>query len=297
MNSSFSVVTPSYNQGQFIRATIESVLSQGIPDLQYLVMDGGSKDGTVAILEEYGGRLSFVSERDQGTGDAVNKGLALCQAEIIGWLNSDDIYYPQTLPRVLELFELHPEVDVIYGRAHHIDEQGKVIEEYATAEWSFEALTRHCIISQPAAFFRRRVFEKHGFLAIAHKYCVDYEFWIRLAKQGAKFLFVPELFAATRLHDQSKTCALRKKCHQDTNDILVEHLGYLPPPWISNYAHIKAEESIPRAKSEPTFFFMLVVHYLITDLRWNKKISPSTFELFPEWIAGWLYRVRTGKGA
>jgi glycosyltransferase involved in cell wall biosynthesis len=297
MNSSFSVVTPSYNQGQFIRATIESVLSQGVPDLQYLVVDGGSKDGTVAILEEYRGRLSFVSKPDQGTGDAVNKGLALCQAEIIGWLNSDDIYYPQTLPRVLELFELHPEVDVIYGRAHHIDEQGKVIEEYATAEWSFEALTRHCIISQPAAFFRRRVFEKYGLLAKAHKYCVDYEFWIRLGKNGARFLFVPEFFAATRLHEQSKTCALRKKCHQDTNDILVKHLGYLPAPWISNYAHIKAEESIQRSKSEPTFFFMLVVHYLLTDLRWNKKISPSTIELFPEWIAGWLYRVRTGKGA
>src|ERR1700759_2877377 len=108
MKSSFSVVTPSYNQGQFIRATIESVLSQGISDLQYLVMDGGSKDNTVTILEEYRGRLSFVSEPDQGTGDAVNKGLPLCQAEIIGWLNSDDIYYPQTLQRVLELFKLYP---------------------------------------------------------------------------------------------------------------------------------------------------------------------------------------------
>src|SRR4029077_15696102 len=108
MTSSFSVVTPSFNQGQFIRATIESVLSQGIPDLQYLVVDGGSRDGTMAILKEYSDRLSFISERDEGTGDAVNKGLARCRAEIIGWLNSDDIYYPQTLRRVVELFELPP---------------------------------------------------------------------------------------------------------------------------------------------------------------------------------------------
>jgi glycosyltransferase involved in cell wall biosynthesis len=297
MNSSFSVVTPSYNQGQFIRTTIESVLSQGIPDLQYLVMDGGSRDGTVAILKEYVDRLSFVSEPDQGTGDAVNKGLALCQAEIIGWLNSDDIYYPRALARVLEIFELHPEIDVIYGRAHHIDEHGTIIEEYPTEEWSFDALTRHCIISQPAAFFRRRVIEKFGPLAIVHKYCVDYEFWIRLAKKGARFMFVPELFAATRLHDQAKTCASRKKCHKDTNDILVKHLGYLPPRWISNYAHIKTEEVMKRTESEATFFFMLALHYLLTDLRWNKKISRSTVELFPEWIAGWLYRFRTGKGA
>jgi GT2 family glycosyltransferase len=297
MNSAFSVVTPSYNQGQFIRATIESVLSQGIHDLQYLVIDGGSRDGTLAILEEYSDRLSFVSETDEGTGDAVNKGLALSKAEIIGWLNSDDIYYPRTLPRVLELFHLHPEIDVIYGRAHHIDEHGAIIEEYPTEEWSFDALTHHCIISQPAAFFRRRVVEKFGPLAIAHKYCVDYEFWIRLARRGARFLFVPEFFAATRLHDQAKTCASRLKCHKDTNDILVEHLGYLPPRWISNYAHIKAEEFVKRSDSEATFFFMLVVNYLVTDLRWNKKISPSTIELFPEWVAGWLYRFRTGKGA
>ena len=174
---------------------------------------------------------------------------------------------------------------------------GQSLKSIRPKKWSFEALTHHCIISQPAAFFRRRVIEKFGPLAIAHKYCVDYEFWIRLAKKGAKFMFVPEFFAATRLHDQAKTRASRKKCHQDTNDILVKHLGYLPPRWISNYAHIKAEEFIKRSESEPTFFFMLAMHYLLADLRWNKKISRSTVELFPEWIAGWLYRVRTGKGA
>jgi glycosyltransferase involved in cell wall biosynthesis len=297
MSSSFSVVTPSYNQGQFIRATIESVLSQGIPDLQYLVMDGGSRDDTVAILKEYGDRLSFFSERDEGTGDAVNKGLARCKAEIIGWLNSDDIYYPRTLRRVAELFALHPDIDVIYGRAHHIDEHGTIIEEYPTEEWSFEALINHCIISQPAAFFRRSVVERFGPLAIVHRYCVDYEFWIRLARKGARFLFVPEFFAATRLHGQAKTIASRLQCHKDTNNILVKNLGYLPPRWISNYAHIKAEEFIKRSQSEPTFFFMVAMHYLLTDLRWNKKISPSTVEMFPEWIAGWLYRVRTGKNA
>jgi GT2 family glycosyltransferase len=297
MNSSFSVVTPSYNQGQFIRATIESVLSQRIADLQYLVIDGGSTDGTVAILKEFGDRLSFISEQDEGTGDAVNKGLALCTAEIIGWLNSDDIYYPETLLRVADLFRLHPEIDIIYGRAHHIDEHGTILEEYPTEEWSFEALINHCIISQPAAFFRRAVVERFGPLEITHKYCVDYEFWIRLAGKGARFLFVPEFFAATRLHNQAKTCASRLKCHKDTNDILVKHLGYLPPRWISNYAHIKAEGFIRRSDSEATFFFMLAVYYLLTDVRWNKRISASTVQMFPEWIAGWLYRFRTGKNA
>jgi glycosyltransferase involved in cell wall biosynthesis len=292
MNNSFSVVTPSYNQGQFIRATIESVMSQQIPDLQYLVMDGGSGDETVAILKEYDDRLSFVSERDEGTADAINKGLALCQGEIIGWLNSDDIYYPQALRRAGELFGMHPEIDVIYGRAHHIDEHGVIIDEYPTEEWSFEALVNHCIISQPAAFFRRSAVEKYGSLAKAHKFCVDYEFWIRLARKGARFLFVPEHFAATRLHEQAKTVASRLQCHVDINDIMVEHLGYVPTPWIANYAHIKAERLVGRSENEFGFLAMLVMHCLLADLRWNKRISPSTVRMLSGWTAGWFGRIR-----
>jgi glycosyltransferase involved in cell wall biosynthesis len=290
MSNSFSVLTPSYNQGRFIRATIESVLSQQIPDLQYLVMDGGSTDETVAILKEYGDRLAFVSERDEGTADAVNKGLALCQGELIGWLNSDDIYYPQALHRVGELFAAYPKIDVIYGRARHIDEHGMVIDEYPTAEWSFEALVEHCIISQPAAFFRRRVVEKYGSLAQAHKYCVDYEFWIRLARKGARFMFVPEYFAATRLHDQAKTVASRLQCHEDINDIMVEHLGYVPTRWIANYANIKSEKLVNRSENELGYLTMLVMYCLWADLRWNKKFSGSTFRMLGGWISGRLRR-------
>lgn len=293
MSKSFSVVTPSYNQGQFIRATIESVLSQQIPDLQYLVMDGGSGDETVEILKEYEDRLFFVSERDEGTADAVNKGFALCQGEIIGWLNSDDIYYPQALRRVEELFAMHPEIDVIYGCAHHIDEHGIIVEEYPTEEWSFEGLVNHCIISQPAAFFRRSVVEKFGSLAKAHKYCVDYEFWIRLAKKGARFLFVPEHFAATRLHNQAKTVASRLQCHADVNDIMVEHLGYVPARWIANYANIKAEKLICRSENELAFLTVLVMHCLLADLRWNNRISPPTVRMLSDWIVGWFRRVRS----
>jgi GT2 family glycosyltransferase len=288
MTASFTVVTPSYNQGQFIRATIESVLSQQIPDLQYLVMDGGSGDETVSILNEYAARLQFVSKRDEGTADAVNNGLALAKGEIIGWLNSDDIYYPDALRRVRELFEKYPETDVIYGRANHIDEHGALIDEYPTEEWSVEALLDHCIVSQPATFFRRGVIEKYGLLAKAHKYCVDYEFWIRLARKGAQFLYVPEHFAATRLHEQAKTVASRLQCHLDINDIMVEHLGYVPPRWIANYAHIKAEKLVNRSENELAFIAVLVIHCLAADLRWNSKISSSTLRMLGGWISGRL---------
>ena len=285
MSCSFSVITPSYNQGQFIRATIESVLSQEIPDLQYLVRDGGSSDESVAILREYSDRLTYVSEPDEGTADAINKGLMLCRGEVIGWLNSDDIYYPGALHRVSSLFDLHPDIDIIYGRAHHIDEHGTVIEEYPTEDWSFERLIDRCIISQPAAFFRRRVVEKFGLLDKAHKYCVDYELWIRLARKGAKFLFVPEFFSATRLHDQAKTVASRLQCHADINDIMVEHLGYVPTRWIETYAHIKTEKLIKRSENEFAFLSVFIMHCLLTDLRWNKKISPSTIQMLSGWAS------------
>jgi glycosyltransferase involved in cell wall biosynthesis len=291
MSASLSVVTPSFNQGQFIRTTIESVLRQGLSDLQYLVMDGGSTDQTIAILQDFGDRLTFFSEPDEGIADAINKGLSLCQGEIIGWLNSDDIYYPGTLRRVLELFDRHPEIDVIYGRADHIDDQGAIIEEYPTREWSFDALINHCIISQPAAFFRREVIQRFGALDSAHKYCVDYELWIRLGRGGARFLFVPELFAATRLHAQAKTVASRLQCHIDINDIMIKHLGHVPARWISNYAHIKAERLVSRAESKLPFFPVLVTHCLLADLRWNKKISAETIRMISGWMAQHFRRV------
>jgi glycosyltransferase involved in cell wall biosynthesis len=290
MNASFTVVTPSYNQGRFLRATIESVLAQKIPDLQYLVMDGGSSDESISLLNEYSAHLQFVSERDEGTADAVNKGLALSKGEIIGWLNSDDIYYPNALNRVYELFEGFPDTEVVYGRANHIDEHGCVIDEYQTEEWSLAALVNHCIISQPAAFFRRSVIEKYGPLATAHRYCVDYEFWMRLARRGARFRYVPEYFAATRLHQQAKTVASRLQCHLDINDIMVEHLGHLPSRWIANFAHIKAEKLVKRSGNECIFFVVLVMQCLLTDLHWNNKISSSTLRMLGGWIFGRLLR-------
>lgn len=214
----------------------------------------------------------------------MNKGFALCRNEFIGWLNSDDVYYPETLPRVLRFFDEHPGVDVIYGRANHIDETGAIVEEYPTSKWSFEKLLEHCIISQPAAFFRRDVIEKFGVLDQAHKYCVDYEFWIRLAKKGAQFLYVPELFAATRLHDAAKTVASRLECHSDINEIMVKHLGYVPERWISNYAHIKAQKQVNRKENEFAFIRSLIFQCCVADLRWNKKLSPSTIRMAFNWL-------------
>src|SRR5438132_8074269 len=122
--NSIAIVTPSFNQGRYIRQTIESVLSQEVQNLVYFVVDGGSTDETLDILRSFGGRLKWLSERDKGSADAINKGFEGMKANILGWLNSDDIYYDGTLRTVQEFFEEHPDVDVVYGDANHIGDDG-----------------------------------------------------------------------------------------------------------------------------------------------------------------------------
>ena len=131
-------MTPSYNQGRFIERTIRSVLDQNVPSLDYMVVDGASTDETVDVLKKYEARLHWVSEKDNGQTEAVNKGLKWAGGDIIGWLNSDDIYCPGALSAVINLFEKCPQIDVVYGEADHIDENDNIIENYYTEDWDYE---------------------------------------------------------------------------------------------------------------------------------------------------------------
>ena len=137
-----SIITPSFNQGNFIARTIESVIIQYSTEyeVEHLIFDGASGDQTVEILKSYGDKIKWVSEKDRGQTHAVNKGLMSCQGEIIGWLNSDDVYYPGAVASVVDFFKANPDIDVVYGLADHIDLDDRAFEEYPTEPFSLDRM-------------------------------------------------------------------------------------------------------------------------------------------------------------
>jgi glycosyltransferase involved in cell wall biosynthesis len=283
MQPSISIITPSYNQGAFVERTIQSVLSQDVPDLEYVVVDGGSSDQTIDVLHRYADRFHWTSERDKGHADAINRGIARTTGQIIGWLNSDDIYYPNALRTVLDFFAEHPEIDVVYGAANHIDENDKVLEPYPTEDWNLARLRDICFISQPAAFLRRRTVERYGILDVSVRYSMDYDYWFRLGLAGARFAFLPKLLAATRLHEAASTLARRVACHAETNDVTRRHLGRTPDRWLFNYAHAVSDSwSLQRGRASTTL--VLAVLSLYAALRWNRAVSRAMLVTVLRWI-------------
>ncbi len=204
---SFSAVTPSYNQAAFLRQTMDSVLSQNIPDMEYVVMDGGSNDGSADLIRSYAGHLSgWVSEKDRGQADAVNKGAARTSGEVIGWLNSDDLYLPGAVHKALVFLAEHPEVDAVYGDVLSIDGNGDLINVMRFAPYSAEDLMTFRVISQPGVFFRRSAWERAGGLDLSYSYLLDHHLWLRMSA-GGRFAYLPEPLAAARFHEDAKNRA------------------------------------------------------------------------------------------
>jgi glycosyltransferase involved in cell wall biosynthesis len=203
-----SIVTPSYNQGQFIEETIRSVLLQGYPDLEYIIIDGGSTDGSVDIIRKYEPWLAYwVSEPDKGQADAINKGWRVATGEIIAYLNSDDIYYPEAIRIAVEFMIQYPEVGMIYGDCNFVDEDGQILLEDRLPEFNVsDFLLRRFIIRQPAVFLRRKVVESIGMLDPNLNYCMDYELWLRIVKKFP-IVHISEVLAAAKVHIHAKSIA------------------------------------------------------------------------------------------
>ena len=202
-----TVVTPSYNQGRYLERTILSVLKQGYDDLEYIVVDGGSTDGSLDVIKKYQDQLAYwVSEPDQGQADAINKGFRQATGEILGWLNSDDTYEPKALHRVGGFFRDKVRPDVVYGDAHLIDADDIIIREVKGVRFSRRAAIYGSInLPQASVLWRQQLFSKVGPLDVTLEYSMDDELWLRFLREGARFVYLPGTLSNFRRHSGSKT--------------------------------------------------------------------------------------------
>jgi glycosyltransferase involved in cell wall biosynthesis len=268
-----SVVTPSFQQGPFIERTLESVRLQNQGDLEgrieHIVMDGGSTDGTVQILERWRDRITFRSGPDRGQTAAINAGLAMASGEILAYLNSDDIYYPGAVAAAMEVFAADPSIDVVYGNGDHIDAEDRVLGAYPTEEWALERLKRTCFLCQPAVFVRRRVLDRFGPLDASLHYCMDYEYWLRLGLGGARFAHLPVTLAGSRLHGATKTGRRQVEVHTEINGMLTKQLGAVPDTWFWSYAHALLGRRGIRPGTSYAYLPCAALLTIAAALRWN----------------------------
>ena len=218
-----SIVTPSYNQGQFIEETIRSVLLQGYPDLEYIIIDGGSTDGSVEIIRKYEHRLAYwVSEPDRGQSEAINKGWQRASGQIMAWLNSDDTYGPGAVARAVDFFLKRSEADIIYGGVKFARGDGSPICSVAAREpFDPRELLLRDFISQPATFLRRTAVEALGWLDTNLHHAMDYGYWLRAVAQGCVLAPVPGApLARFRIHETSKSISRAERFYPEILGIL-----------------------------------------------------------------------------
>lgn len=224
MMPTVSVITPSFNQGQFIEETILSIKNQNYPNIEHIVIDGGSTDNTLDVLRKYDKDITWVSEPDNGQTHAINKGLRMAGGDFITYLNSDDILLPGTIPAVVEAFTKRPDIDFLYGDYQIIDVRGNHLLSRKTINFDKNVLMfGRALIAQPASFFRKSVVDKIGLFDENYDFCMDVEFWIRAVLKGIKFHRIDYPLAAQRLHDSAKTMTVRWKLDEQHRRILNEN--------------------------------------------------------------------------
>ena len=228
MNSlpNISVITPSFNQAAFLEATLKSILDQNYPHTEMIVMDGGSTDRSPEILRAYEGRLAhWVSEKDRGQSHAFNKGFAKATGEIIGWLNSDDLYLGRCLFEAADYFAAHPDIDIIFADYIFIDEHGRFLKRRREPAFDFQTYlwTDDCYHANCAGFFRKRVFDRLGGLDETLHFGMDFEFYLRAAKAGFRFGQVRPFWGAYRLHQASKSISAHDRQVADARTIMARY--------------------------------------------------------------------------
>jgi glycosyltransferase involved in cell wall biosynthesis len=297
MNTTISVITPSYNQGNFLPETIESVIGQqGDFRIDYVIVDGASTDDSLAVIRRYlallesgewpvrcrGVRLRWLSERDEGQVDALTKGFGMAQGSLLAWLNSDDTYLPGALQSAATFFRAHPETGLLYGKAHYCDTDGKVIGSYRTEPYDFEKLAWFNFICQPATFFRSEVFAKVGGLDAGLHYAMDYDLWVRIGKQFP-CSYLPEFLANYRLHESSKT--VREETLYENGEealqLALKHFGWAPLPRVYNACNFLCRARLPSllARMQPALVVVSIACSVVRSLRLNHGVCLKDLRL------------------
>lgn len=231
-----TIVTPSYNQGRFIGATIESVLSQDYPHVEYIIMDGGSNDQTAAVVEPYRHRLTWISEQDRGQSHAINKGFRMAKGQIVAWLNSDDTILPGAIAHAVEAFERQPGAGAVYGEGYLMDEDGRIKGRFPATEpfnlWKLVYLSDY--ILQQTVYFRRSVFDDVGFIDEELRWGMDWDILIRIGKRHM-LEYIPQYMGCLREHREAKTASGGSQRFSELARILRRHGSRRYPPGYITY--------------------------------------------------------------
>jgi len=266
--------------GHFLEETIQSVLAQDYPHIEYIVMDAGSTDQTLEILEKYRGRLDFHSERDRGTADAINKGFERSQGTVFAYLNADDTYLPSAVSTAVQAMMQDPSAGVVYGEANWVDQGSHVLAPYPTQEYKATLLSQECFICQPAAFIRREAFELAGRMDPNLNFAFDYDLWIRLSRIYP-MRRIGAVLATSRMHKANKTVGQRRAVLQETLRVLRSHYGYVPFQPIHAYSCylVDGRDQFFEPPRPSVFKYLLS---LFVGLRYNLA---RPFRFFGEWAS------------
>lgn len=310
----FSIVTPSFNQGPYIRETIESVMDQtGDFFIDCIVFDGGSNDETISILKDFentfnswpvakevsslifrrspekktnlGISFRWASESDDGQTHAINKGISISVGQIVAYINSDDIYFPGVFKTVAHAYSDSPTVAGYHGEGIHFSKDNRFIDLYPTEEFNSERLNIYCPICQPTVFITRSAICKVGLFNERLRFCMDYEYWLRLEKLGLRLKYIPQIFAGTRLYQEAKTMKFSVMVHREIADVQRRVLGSVSDHWLDSLATLIAHSKLRyRLTKGKLFVFVFSIIGFWLRLRYNGRVHKQFFRRTLAWI-------------
>lgn len=294
-----SVITPSFNQGKYIERTIKSVLDQKYPNLEYIVVDGGSSDNTVNILKKYSDKLIWMSEKDDGQADAINKGIRMSSGQILSYLNSDDTYESGSLKKIASYFVNNPMAKFVYGKGRHIDKKDNFIEDYPSMPTDYTGLHPTCAICQPTAYWKRDLLKDVGYFDASLKYAMDYDYWIRISlKYPLNFIY--EYLGNTRFYEETKTSGQKPKVHREIIEVQKRHYNKVHANWILAYVHAKLSTNNRSTIYKNTIFLIsLILGSFLGFVKFGGSLPPRrVWKYYLVWtkeIFSFIYRKKFKK--